>query len=121
MVKSKKNSYISAAEGGVEKEMAPPSQQFGTAGTVLEAAFVDPSYQWPPPDGVGKNAIELQASVNLVLDDDASVKTTDSQRERMHIPDNPASSNKYDSSGGRKKKWWNCCSVAPGVILPFLI
>jgi len=103
----------------VEEETAPPSQQqqsqqFGTSGTVLEAAFVDPSYQWPPPDGVGKNAIELQASVNLVLDDDASVKTTDSQRERMHIPENPATANKNESGGGRKKKWWNCCGGSSG-------
>ena len=38
------------------------------AGTVLEAAFVDPAYQWPPPDGQGKNAIELKASQALMED-----------------------------------------------------
>ena len=37
-------------------------------GTVLEAAFVDPAYQWPPPDGQGKNAIELKASQTLMAD-----------------------------------------------------
>ena len=37
-------------------------------GTILEAAFVDPAYQWPPPDGQGKNAIELRASQALMKD-----------------------------------------------------
>jgi len=37
-------------------------------GTILEAAFVDPAYQWPPPDGQGKNAIELKASQSLMED-----------------------------------------------------
>ena len=37
-------------------------------GTVMEAAFVDPAYQWPPPDGQGKNAIELKASQSLMAD-----------------------------------------------------
>mmetsp|Transcript_17398 Transcript_17398/g.43410 ORF Transcript_17398/g.43410 Transcript_17398/m.43410 type:complete len:199 (+) Transcript_17398:238-834(+) len=68
-----------------QKEM----RQFGSAGTILEAAFVDPAYQWPSPDGAGKNAIELQASVNIMLDDNESVKTTESQKERMTIPKNP--------------------------------
>jgi hypothetical protein len=35
-------------------------------GTILEAAFVDPAYSWPPADGEGKNAVELQ-----VMDDDS--------------------------------------------------
>ncbi|CAB9512329.1 expressed unknown protein [Seminavis robusta] len=38
------------------------------SGTILEAAFVDPAYQWPPPDGQGKNAIELKASQSLMAD-----------------------------------------------------
>jgi len=79
--------------------------QFGTAGTILEAAFVDPAYQWPSPDGVGKNAIELQASVALMMDDNDSVKTTESQKQRMTIPENPANSDK------KKSKWWNCCKA----------
>jgi hypothetical protein len=37
-----------------------------STGTILEAAFVDPAYSWPPADGVGKNAIELQASTALI-------------------------------------------------------
>lgn len=36
-------------------------------GTTLEAAFVDPAYTWPPEEGVGKNAIELQASTALLM------------------------------------------------------
>jgi hypothetical protein len=35
-------------------------------GTLLEAAFVDSAYSWPPADGEGKNAVELQ-----VVDDDS--------------------------------------------------
>ena len=95
-------------------------QQFGTSGTVLEAAFVDPSYQWPPPDGVGKNAIELQASVSLVLDDNESVKTTESEKERMTIPENPATgaiksnSNNKTKGDGSGAKWWNCCRGGSG-------
>ena len=62
-------------------------------GTVLEAAFVDPAYVWPPPDGEGRNAIELQASVNLMTmddDDGATVLTTESQKERMRLPEKPS-------------------------------
>ena len=71
-------------------------------GTLLEAAFVDPAYSWPPADGQGKNAIELQASLNLVdNDDDASVLTTDSLKERMKMPAKPHDYHKY--------AWWKCC------------
>ena len=80
---------------------AAGSEQFGSAGTILEAAFVDPAYQWPSPDGVGKNAIELQASVNIMLDDNDSVVTTESQKARMTIPEKPKL--------GKKAKWYNCC------------
>lgn len=86
-----------------ESQTQESLRQFGTAGTILEAAFVDPAYQWPSPEGVGKNAIELQASVNILLDDNESVKTTESQKERMTIPKNPAQAKK---NGGR---FWNCC------------
>jgi hypothetical protein len=56
-------------------------------GTILEAAFVDPAYPWPPVDGQGKNAIELQASAKLLDDDD---HTTDGEREAMKMPKKPA-------------------------------
>ena len=38
----------------------------GISGTIFEAAFVDPAYTWPPAEGQGKNAIELQASTALI-------------------------------------------------------
>jgi len=82
-----------------------PDQSYGT---ILEAAFVDPAYQWPPPEGEGKNAIELQASITL-LDDGDSVHTTESQRERMEIPPKP--------EPAAKKKWWNCCANTDAAIL----
>lgn len=56
-------------------------------GTILEAAFVDPAYPWPPVDGQGKNAIELQASPKLLDDDE---HTTDGEREAMKMPKKPA-------------------------------
>jgi len=46
-------------------------------GTILEAAFVDPSYSWPPEEGVGKNAIELQASMALLDNTDPNSKNLD--------------------------------------------
>jgi hypothetical protein len=89
-----------------DKELPPPSEQavtqFGSAGTILEAAFVDPAYDWPPADGIGKNAIELQASITLI-DDSDSVRTTESMKERMTIPVKPT----LDSA--KKSRWWNCC------------
>ncbi|KAG7338101.1 hypothetical protein IV203_016970 [Nitzschia inconspicua] len=91
-----------------DDEMPPPQeaakQQYGAAGTILEAAFVDPAYDWPPPDGFGKNAIELQASVNLI-DDSDSVRTTESQKQRMSIPPKPSL-----EGTGKKSRWWNCCT-----------
>jgi hypothetical protein len=91
-----------------DEEMPPPpqeaaKQQYGSAGTILEAAFVDPAYDWPPPDGIGKNAIELQASVNLMEDSD-SVRTTESQKQRMTIPPKPTL-----DGANKKSRWWNCC------------
>jgi len=88
-----------------ESEMQQSQRQFGTAGTILEAAFVDPAYEWPSPEGVGKNAIELQASINIMLDDNDSVKTTVSQKQRMTIPPNPALAKK------KKVGWLNCCKT----------
>jgi len=79
-------------------------------GTILEAAFVDPAYQWPSPEGVGKNAIELQAGINMLLEDDTSVQTTASQKERMRIPENPAGK----PGKGGKTRWWKCCGRSGG-------
>lgn len=46
----------------------------GATGTILEAAFVDPAYSWPPADGQGRNAIELQASTALIKSAGGDVK-----------------------------------------------
>lgn len=70
-------------------------------GAILEAAFVDPAYAWPPVEGMGKNAIELQASIDLLEGDDLSVGTTESMRERMRPPPRPVIT--------PSKKWWQCC------------
>jgi len=48
------------------KTAAAMSTHKGTTGTIFEAAFVDPAYTWPPAEGQGKNAIELQASTALI-------------------------------------------------------
>lgn len=93
----------------VEPQQQQQTQQIGKYGTVLEAAFVDPAYQWPSPEGVGKNAIELQASINIMTDDNDSVKTTESQKKRMTIPENPA-----NGKQGKKTRWWNCCGRSGG-------
>jgi hypothetical protein len=82
---------------------ASKQQKYGSAGTILEAAFVDRAFDWPPPDGIGKNAIELQASINLMEDSD-SVRTTESQKQRMTIPPKPSLHGK-----SKKSRWWHCC------------
>ena len=59
----------SGGHASVEPAMIPDDiDDRRVAGTVLEAAFVDPAYQWPPPDGQGRNAIELKASQSLMAD-----------------------------------------------------
>jgi hypothetical protein len=73
------NPELTTSEAPVPEVAAP-----ATGGTLLEAAFVDPAYAWPQ----GKNAIELQASLQLLSDDD-SVFTTDSARSRMRPPTAP--------------------------------
>jgi hypothetical protein len=82
-------------------------KQYSSYGTILEAAFVDPAYTWPPPEGEGKNAIELQASINL-MDDAVSVETTESEKERMTIPPRP----RRLEPDPKKTKWWKCCAEA---------
>jgi hypothetical protein len=77
-------------------------KQYSSYGTILEAAFVDPAYTWPPADGEGKNAIELQASVYMLNDDD-SVCTTESEKERMKIPPKPR------QLAPVAKKGFKCC------------
>lgn len=85
----------------ISKSPAPATAKFGAYGTILEAAFVDPAYTWPPAEGEGRNAIELEASSSLMSKgDDGSVATTESERNRMTIPPKPSA-----GSGGL----FGCC------------
>uniref|UniRef100_A0A7S2M2M7 Uncharacterized protein n=1 Tax=Skeletonema marinoi TaxID=267567 RepID=A0A7S2M2M7_9STRA len=94
----------------------------GTTGTIFEAAFVDPAYTWPPAEGQGKNAIELQASTALIksvapndrldeLDDD-EVSLTPSM---MSSDDEGAAAsprsrrNVQTTTTTTKKKRFGCC------------
>jgi hypothetical protein len=112
-------------ETGPETETAPDTETVAAAdaeaeklatqfvnGTTLEAAFVDPAYSFPPVDGEGKNAIELQAS-NAVLDDDRSDYTTESMKAAMKLPDKPKSTYKTEP---KKKGFWNCCKNNDAVV-----
>ena len=86
----------------------PPEFTKDLSGTILEAAFVDPAYSWPPRDGEGKNAIELQASLLLLkdIDDDlASIDTTESMKKRMRMPKKPRTKEETVVV----KRWWQCC------------
>ncbi len=47
-----------------------PSPSYISSGTILEAAFIDPAYSWPPQEGVGKNAFEVIASRGTNSTDD---------------------------------------------------
>lgn len=68
-----------------------PHDKTRSRGTILEAAFVDPGCFWPSVEGQGRNAIELQASVKLIDEgnDDDSLVTTQSQMQRMSMPEKP--------------------------------
>mmetsp|Transcript_36 Transcript_36/g.97 ORF Transcript_36/g.97 Transcript_36/m.97 type:complete len:828 (-) Transcript_36:479-2962(-) len=72
--------------GSFRSSPTPTSTIAGTirqvSGTVLEAAFVDPAYVWPPEDGVGSLAIELQATEKLLdgVDHDAARLAREVQR-----------------------------------------
>ena len=73
-----------------------------TNGTILEAAFVDPAYSWPPKDGEGANAVELEATPALMEEDEM---TTAEEREAMKMPEKPV-----------KKKGWACCRSNEAVV-----
>lgn len=92
-----------------QESPAPETAKFGSYGTILEAAFVDPAYTWPPPEGEGRNAIELQASTSLMAKgDDGSVATTASERQRMTIPPKPV--------GAGSASLWSCCKSESAVV-----
>lgn len=52
-------------------------------GTILEAAFVDPAYNWPPNEGEGVHAVELEASPYLLA------KAEDDNAEELKYPPVP--------------------------------
>ncbi|KAL7454333.1 hypothetical protein ACHAWC_005970 [Mediolabrus comicus] len=86
----------------------------GVSGTIFEAAFVDPAYSWPPAEGQGKNAIELQASTALMrsaahpndkvddLDDD-EISLTPSMMSSDDEGGSSRNKHKSKSSKGGKK------------------
>jgi len=99
---------INPSEETVPKESAGKSNF--SKGTTLVAAFVDPAYSWPPADGQGKNAIELQATTELLNDgeedddDGDDEATTDAEREAMKMPEKPPSF--------RRRGIFSCCRSA---------
>src|SRR5210317_1161364 len=86
----------------------------GVSGTIFEAAFVDSAYSWPPAEGQGKNAIELQASTALMrsaahpndnvddLDDD-EISLTPSMMSSDDEGGSSRNKHKSKSSKGGKK------------------
>lgn len=82
----------------------PDETEVIKTGTILEAAFVDPAYSWPPSDGQGKNAIELEAAPALLDDDEA---TTQEEKEAMKMPPKPTK---------KKRGFWNCCRADDAVV-----
>lgn len=106
---------LADVESAPETAIPPESAAPATGGTILEAAFVDPAYSWPPADGQGKNAIELQASIKLLQSndenqDDASIFTTESALQRMRPPNAPRPKT--------VRSLWNCCKTTETVITP---
>lgn len=101
------------SHAGEEEEFDFPT------GTILEAAFVDPAYSWPPKDGEGRNAIELQASVLLLNDnnagDDDSMATTETEKRRMRMPRKPKLQDEGDAPPP-KARWWKCCRNNDAVV-----
>lgn len=67
-------------------------------GTILEAAFVDPAYSWPPEEGKGPNAVELQAS-NALMEE---------KKETKPEPEVPAPAPKATATS-TKKSSGGCC------------
>lgn len=95
------------------------SSSNGKSGMILEAAFVDPAYTWPPMEGQGKNAIELQASIRLLDggddDDNASkdtndsLNTTESQKRRLQMPEKPLGQKITTTTIKSRGIFGNCC------------
>ena len=107
-------SELAAKHRGEDVEEQTLQLNSGSRGTILEAAFVDPAYSWPAEEGQGQNAIELQASLNLVRDADVlSDYTTASQEKRMAFPSKP-------QPNQNKRGLFSCCgkSAKNAVVTP---
>lgn len=65
----------------MEDQNVPPT------GTMLVAAFVDPAYSWPPAEGQGKHAIELQASTVLLKNVDPTFSNGDDDDDGEDLDD----------------------------------
>ena len=99
--------------------VAPDSQHLNVAkqlvkGTILEAAFVDSAYSFPPAEGQGKNAIELQATT--LQDDEKSDHTSESLKRAMIMPTKPKPTTPTPKSTVKPKKSWGCCKNNNAVV-----
>jgi len=93
----------------------------GTTGTIFEAAFVDPAYTWPPAEGQGKNAIELQASTALIKsvapndrldeldDDEVSLTPSMMSSDDEGAATSPRSRRNVQTTTTTTKKRFGCC------------
>eukprot|EP00984_Skeletonema_dohrnii_P012438 scaffold5051_cov105-Skeletonema_dohrnii-CCMP3373.AAC.2 len=94
----------------------------GTTGTIFEAAFVDPAYTWPPAEGQGKNAIELQASTALIKsvapndrldeldDDEVSLTPSMMSSDDEGAATSPRSRRNVQTTTTTTKKRFGCCN-----------
>jgi hypothetical protein len=76
-------------------------------GTILEAAFVDPAYPWPPIEGQGKNAIELKANPNLLTPDVTEIERPVSSTVTTAV-NTPTITTKTTSAKSGKKCLFGC-------------
>lgn len=56
------SNYSHASSTGILSSIqspTPPQSTTTSTGTILEGAFIDPAYQWPPSEGMGTNSLEV--------------------------------------------------------------
>ncbi|KAL7484409.1 hypothetical protein ACHAW6_010050 [Cyclotella cf. meneghiniana] len=127
LANSKTGTNPTPAAGVSDGKSTPVSGAYrASTGTILEAAFVDPAYSWPPAEGQGKNAIELQASTALIKsaspgedvdDDDVSLTPSlmSSDDERDAVPPRPRFRTKkvtrLESAGKARSSFFFCCKA----------
>ena len=88
-----------------------PAEAGTEAGTILEGAFIDPAYTWPPEEGVGKNAFEVVS------------KGTGSTEEDLTYPEIPKIKARRKVitetqivSTGRCGGFFKCCTTEEAVV-----